>query len=491
MANTSLHQAKKAKQDEFYTQYDDISKEVYEYAGRRGGGSTNYFEDQVVFLNCDDPEWSNFWQYFYDNFDDLKLARLISTHYDTQEPTYKMIVDRDGERDDDGRIIPVTTPLKGNGDFRSGECIDLLDESDIVVTNPPFSLFREYLAQLIEHEKKFLIIGNQNCITYKEVFPLLKDNVMWLGVNNGPMEFEVPSSYSKIRRVDDNDPDNPKYYAKLGNICWFTNLDHKRRHSPIPLGKRYDPQDYPPYDNYDAIEVSRVVDIPVDYEPGYLVPVAYRKELEEEGFILGHERKNASGEMCVCVCGRRHDTAPCADGGVGVVQRRDGSSDNVHGQAQSGAVRDSEVQEGHGREGSRCEWEAALLSYLDTAEPLEYCSGVMGVPITYPSQHCPEQFEIVNANDYRRTDDVRCKPHGLIKDAEATITERERESQNDVCENLHPEGCCRRVLTDGMSTGSANTHASLSASYLDMVARPVIGTRRVYRRMFVRKKTEL
>ena len=216
--NINLQAAKKAANDEFYTQMKDIEEELLHYR--------NHFVDKVVFCNCDDPKLSNFWRYFHRNFTDLKLKKLISTHYNKiSEVSYKMeYMGGDDLNILDGNIVV----LKENGDFRSDECIQLLCDSDIVVTNPPFSLFREYIQLLIKNKKKFLVLGNQNAITYKEIFPLIKNNELWLGINNGSHEFLVPDNYDKgtIRLGK-----NGHKYVKMGNIAWYTNLDVQKRHT--------------------------------------------------------------------------------------------------------------------------------------------------------------------------------------------------------------------------------------------------------------------
>ena len=282
-ANTNLHKAKNAKNDEFYTQLTDVAKELMHYK--------HHFKDKIVFCNCDDPTWSAFWKYFHLNFEALGLKKLISTHYDKTEPTYKM--EYTGGDDNDIEV-GVKTPLEGNGDFRNAECIELLKESDIVVTNPPFSLFREYVAQLMEYEKKFLIIGNKNAVTNKEFFPLISANNMWIGVTpmSKDMLFTVPKeketelvtkskSGSAYRVVDG------VIYARAAAI-WFTNLDHKKRHEKLILWKNYTSEEYPTYDNYDAIEVSKVSDIPIDYDGVMGVPISYMDKYCPEQFeILG------------------------------------------------------------------------------------------------------------------------------------------------------------------------------------------------------------
>ena len=299
--------AKKAKKDEFYTQLTDIEKELRYY--------TNHFKDKVVFCNCDDPEESNFWVFFRDNFALLGLKKLISTHYEKGKRSYKM--ELTGARYEDGELKFdnfVKTPLKGDGDFRSEECIEILKEADIVVTNPPFSLFREFVAQLMEYKKKFLIIGNINAASYKEVFPLIRDNEIWMGasIHSGDREFRVPDDYplnAAGYRVDENGVK----FIRVKGVRWFTNMDYPQRHEDLILYKTYNPDDYPNYDNYDAINVDATKEIPRDYD----------------------------GAICV--------------------------------------------------------------------------------PITFLDKYNPEQFEILDANDFRKSDKVKVKAHGLIKDKEGAI----------------------------------------------------------------------
>lgn len=242
--NKSLTAAAKAKEDEFYTQLTDIEKELKHYK--------NHFKDKIVFCNCDDPEESNFWKYFYLNFKVLGLKRLVSTHYDSMKPTYKL--------EYDGNNI-IKSDLKQNGDFRSPECLSILNDCDIVCTNPPFSLIREYFAQLIEYKKKFVIIGNLNNVHYKEIFPLIKDDIVWIGYSSGSKTYRVPEYYPKKKFIGDDG----LYYTKMGNTLWFTNLDIDKRHENLILYKKYDPNEYPTYLNYDAIEVGKIADIPCDY----------------------------------------------------------------------------------------------------------------------------------------------------------------------------------------------------------------------------------
>lgn len=274
--NDNLHKAKDAKNDEFYTRIEDVAEELRHYK--------KHFAGKVVFCNCDDPTWSAFWRYFHLNFSELGLKKLIATHYDRTEPTYKM--EYEGGDDNDVEV-GVKTPLEGNGDFRGRECLDLLDECDIVVTNPPFSLFREYVSTLIQHGKKFLIIGNKNAITYKELFPLLKENKVWIGYSS-PSEFDTPNGMTK----------------KINGLTrWFTNLDIQKRHEKLILWQRYYDDDgnplpdaeerYPHYDNYDAINVDRVADIPVDYKGVMGVPITFLDKYNPDEFkILGYTAKD-------------------------------------------------------------------------------------------------------------------------------------------------------------------------------------------------------
>lgn len=313
--NNSLHSAKKEKNDEFYTQLSDIENELKHYK--------HHFKDKVVYCNCDDPRVSNFFHYFSYSFEHLGLKRLIATCYksqdkdlfsqnDSEEAVYLIYDgDKDGNNIPDDNEIEVKS-LKGDGDFNSDECIELLTQADIVVTNPPFSLFRDYVAQLIEHEKKFIIVGNQNAITYKDIFSLIRDNKIWLGTKSGDMKFIVPDHYEmrSTRSWRDEEGTN---WRSLGNTCWFTNLDHPKRHEEIILWKTYDPDYYPHYDHYDAINVGKVAEIPVDFD------------------------------------------------------------------------------------------------------------GAMGVPITFLNKYNPEQFEILDSNDFRVDESVPFKDHGLIKDKDGTI----------------------------------------------------------------------
>ena len=252
-SNRSLIKASAAKNDEFYTRYEDINAEVMKY--RR------YFKDKIVYLPCDDPagKKSKFWTFFVDNFDAFQLKKLIATHYDTEGNAYKIWID--GDTTGDGYVDEGDSKqedLESNGDFHSLECTAILQECDIVVTNPPFSLFRDFLAWILAAEKQFLIIGSQNAFTYKEVFPLIRDDKIWMGYNM-VKEFYQPDGSIK----------------KFGNICWFTNLPSMKRNEELVLVKKYNSIDYPKYDNYDAIEVSKVANIPMDYDGIMGVPITF------------------------------------------------------------------------------------------------------------------------------------------------------------------------------------------------------------------------
>ena len=249
--NSNLHKAKKAKNDEFYTQLSDIENELRHYRG--------HFKGKVVYCNCDDARESNFFKYFSMNFEFLGLKKLIATGYKKDGRGVKLVYDGDknGNRTVDDEEVQVTE-LEGDGDFRSEECVKLLDEADIVVTNPPFSLFREYVAQLVGHGKKFLIIGNMNAITYKEIFPLIKANRLWPGVN-WVKSFTEPGGN----------------VMKMGNVVWYTNLDHKKRHEKLILTEKYDPAKYPKYDNFNCIRIKRTCDIPSDYDGFMGVPITF------------------------------------------------------------------------------------------------------------------------------------------------------------------------------------------------------------------------
>ena len=263
--NNNLHNAKRQKNDEFYTTRAAVELELNHYK--------EHFRGKVVYCNCDDPIESEFTRYFAYKFEDWGLKKLISTGY--KESGHGVMYVYEGDKN--GNLVPdrsewKITELNGNGDFRSEECVELLKQADIVVSNPPFSLFREFVAQLIEYGKEFLIIGNKNAITYKEIFPLIKENKLWLGVN--PVkEFITP--LTEVENEKTQYKKDGKVYQKFGNICWFTNLTHSKRNRPLDLVQKYDPRYYPKYDNYDCIECSKVMDIPRDYDGVIGVPITF------------------------------------------------------------------------------------------------------------------------------------------------------------------------------------------------------------------------
>lgn len=274
--NANLHAAKSAKNDEFYTRIEDIENELQHYA--------RHLKNKVVFCNCDDPEWSNFWKHFHAKFDDYGLKRLIATHYaqDTDESA-GVLECVDVSRNEDGTPHITKYKLQGDGDFRSPECLELLAQADIVITNPPFSLFREFVALLMEKRKKFLVIGSMNAITYKDLFGHIRDNRLWLGITS-PKRFYLPVEGARKPS---------KEFKQFGNICWFTNLPHKRRNSPMILFRKHlgNEASYPSYDNYAAIEVSRTENIPDDYMGAMGVPISFLSKYNPDQFeILGIDR---------------------------------------------------------------------------------------------------------------------------------------------------------------------------------------------------------
>lgn len=312
MSIQDLRNAKEAKQDEFYTQLVDIELELKHYK--------DFFKNKIVLCNCDDPYESNFFKYFAINFNYLGLKKLIATCYDgspivgeqlnlfdllndnsSEKTAFKIEITEVPDLNNDGAVDlsdveqllkskkNLLTKLHGNGDFRSEECIELLKEADVVVTNPPFSLFREYVAQLMEYNKKFIIIGNQNAITYKEIFPYIKEDKLWLGVSihSGDREFRIPDNYevrSKSLRVDEN---GNKYIRVVG-VRWFTNVDNKDRHEELTLYKTYTPEEFPSFDNYEAINVDKTSEIPDNYFGWIGVPITFLDKYNPDQFeIIG------------------------------------------------------------------------------------------------------------------------------------------------------------------------------------------------------------
>ena len=291
--NKNLQKAKTNKKDEFYTQLSDIERELKHYK--------KYFKGKVVYCNCDDPRISNFFHYFSYNFEKLGLKKLITTCYKNKEIDLfskndiaeAIYLEYNGDKN--GNNIPDLEEigihhLKGDGDFRSEESIGLLKEADIVVTNPPFSLFREYVTQLIEYDKKFIIIGNQNAITYKEIFNYFKEDKIWIGYKNGDMEFKVPSHY-EARETRYRQDESGQKWRSMGNICWYTNLDIAKRHEDLILYKQYNENEYQKYDNYDAINIDKVKEIPINYD-GYMgVPITFLAKHNPNQFeLIGIDR---------------------------------------------------------------------------------------------------------------------------------------------------------------------------------------------------------
>lgn len=346
--NRALSKAKSAKQDEFYTQLSDIENELRHYRDQ--------FRGKVVLCNCDDPYESNFFRYFALNFNALGLKKLIATCYDGSsiaggrlplfeieglkpdcrqpyavEITNVPDVNGDGAIDlTDVKLLlqsdgNVSHTLEGDGeygagDFRSAACVEFLKQADLVVTNPPFSLFREYVAQLVQYEKKFLIIGNMNAVTYKDIFPLIKDNKIWYGpsIRSGDREFGVPPEYPLQAAGSRVDSDGNKFIRVKG-VRWFTNLDHRERHEPLPLYRMYDPAKYPTYVNYDAIDVEKTTEIPADYFQTMGVPISFLDRYSPEQFeIVGNsDDMDMLREMQVRQLGRDFIDGYRAQGGTG------------------------------------------------------------------------------------------------------------------------------------------------------------------------------
>ena len=325
--NSNLHDSSRNKQDEFYTNLQLVEDELKHYRA--------HFKGKRVLCNCDDPYESNFFKYFAMNFNALGLKSLTATCYAASpfaqmeldlfgegfnaeaqrrrvrrgkcKASYKIVITEVKDENGDGRVDladvewliknrkNVLTKLKGDGDFRSAECEKLLDDADLIVTNPPFSLFREYIAQLMEHKKQFLVIGNMNAVTYREIFPLIKDNKVWLGNKAGHFWFKVPPHYEE-KATDFKIDENGQKWRRMGNICWFTNLDFEKRHEKMLLWKKYTPEEYPKYDNYDAIEVGKTADIPCDWYGAIGVPITFMSQYNPEQFeIVGATESEGVG----------------------------------------------------------------------------------------------------------------------------------------------------------------------------------------------------
>lgn len=322
-SNSLLGAAKVGRKDEFYTQLSDIEKELKHYK--------KHFKGKVVYCNCDDPRVSNFFHYFSYNFEKLGLKKLIATCYKNQDMdlfsqnTAEQAIWLEYNGDKDGNRVPDIDeigvhPLEGDGDFRSAETIELLKQADIIVTNPPFSLFKEYVAQLVEHKKQFLIIGNMNAVTYKEIFPLFQNNQIWYGpsIRSGDREFGVPADYPLTAagtRVDESG----NKFVRVKGVRWFTNLDYPERHEDLILYKKYTPSEYPSYVNFDAIDVSSYKDIPDDYDGIMGVPITLLDYFNPDQFeLIGNSEDMAQmKEIGVKPVGAEFIAAYIAAGGTG------------------------------------------------------------------------------------------------------------------------------------------------------------------------------
>lgn len=408
--NTELSKAKIAKKDEFYTAYDVIQAEINHYEEK--------FKDKTVLCNCDDPFESNFCKFFLRNFNYLGLKRLICTSYSTSpfigeqfticdefdEPLssgrgYVMDVSEvpmangRGVTDDDINALLTSKKrgvkrLKGNGDFRSEECIDYLKQADIVVTNPPFSLFREYVAQLVETEKNFLIIGNINAVTYKEIFPLIKDNKLWLGasIHSGDRKFYVPNDYPLNASGCGVETDGKKFIRVKG-VRWFTNLDYKKRHETLDLYKKYygNEEEYPKYDNYNAINVDKTVEIPCDYFENMAVPITYIDKHNPEQFeIIDANEIRTNDEVPI----KQHGLIKDKDAVITIKKDEKISEKGLTQTNKSATIVDEPTSR-----------RADGLPMHELSSD-ESCNGVMGVPITFLDKYNPEQFEIVGLDRY-------------------------------------------------------------------------------------------
>lgn len=375
--NHNLTAAKKAKNDEFYTRREDIEAELMHYA--------DHFCGKVVYCNCDDPESSEFWKFFMRVFEPWGLKKLIATHYEPNAENFSYMITAEPAPDGSFSYLqkPVLTPLPCNGDFRSAACIELLKEADIVVTNPPFSLFREYIAQLVEYGKEFLVIGNMNAITYKEIFPLIRENGLWLGFKalGSEMYFSVSEEYQKW--LVENKKAGSAYkiidgvvMGRMAAACWFTNLDHKKRHQPLDLRGNYyhgNESQFPKYDNYDAIEVSKVAEIPCDYFEAFLIPTTALASLDSDKVKVVNSQAKLDAML-----------AAGEGSGQYIVRLYENHAEVLTA--------------GHSKEDT-----AAFLHAQGVEEAdMRYQSGVMGVPITFLDKYCPEQFEIVA---FRKGDD--------------------------------------------------------------------------------------
>lgn len=470
--NSSLNAASVAKQDEFYTQYKDIQNELNHYE--------KHFKGKTVLCNCDDPFESNFCKFFLRNFNYLGLKRLICTSYSTSSVVGKQmtLLDRMGKPvvAGNGYVMDIAEvpmangrgvsdedidnllkskrrgvkKLKGNGDFRSEECIEYLQQADIVVTNPPFSLFREYIALLMEYDKKFLIIGNQNNITYKEIFPLIQQNKIWLGCKFGDMAFRVPNHYEP-RATRFWIDENGQKWRSFGTICWYTNLDHEKRHEKLILFKNYygNESDYPKYDDYDAINVNKVADIPKDYFECMAVPITYvDKHNSDEFDIINANDIRTNPDTSIKGHGLIKDKDAVITTYVKKIEEFSENNLTCVAEQSHNYLTDSQTEDNlckncHQTEDVTELWECQSQSLKNTTQTnlsssdltdmrqtiqdlgiglrstdekhtqefllRERCSGVMGVPITFLDKYNPEQFEILGlANSARYIGEFPC-----------------------------------------------------------------------------------
>ena len=359
--NSNLHNAKVAKNDDFFTQLSDIENELQHYWSH----GVNHFEGKSVLMNCDNPKFSNFWVYFHKNFNKLKLTRIGAIHYSTSEPAYY----KEYTGGDDFDItVGNETLLRGNGDFRSEECIEILKGYDMVVTNPPFSLLRDFIAQLMEFNKEFAIIANMNAVTYKEVFPLIRDNKMWYGasIHSGDRKFGVPDTYPLEAAGCGIDEDGQRYIRVKG-VRWFTNVDYVDRHEYLVLSKEYTPEAYPKYDNYDAINVDKTKDTPIDYFESYVIDIENKSRLTDYHIY---------DDIYEFLDALKYKELPS-----------DKLAIENNGKLIIPVVKDNAN-----------EVNATLI--LKGITGAEYRNGVMGVPITFLDKYCPEQFEILDLNPH-------------------------------------------------------------------------------------------
>ena len=418
--NESLSRAKNAKKDEFYTQYEDIQSELNHYE--------KHFQGKTVLCNCDDPFESNFCKFFLRNFNYLGLKRLICTSYAASPVIGQQLslLDQDGNPVVQGcgyvmdiSEVPMSNgrgvsdadidallqskksgvkKLQGDGDFRSEECIEYLKQADIVVTNPPFSLFREYVAQLVQYEKKYIIIGNINAITYKEIFPLIKDNQLWLGasIHSGDRKFYVPDDYP-LKAAGCGVDEEGRKYIRVKGVRWFTNLDYAKRHEELVLYKRYygNEEEYPRYANYDAINVDKTSDIPCDYFEDIGVPITYLDKHNPEKFdIVGSSRNLGQPMSEIAPEGSYEKGGPRFYLALDKINQ----TGDTLSRAEQSRAEQSRAEQSRAEQ-SRAEQSRAIVACTTELSSDARCNGVMGVPITFLDKYSPDQFEIIGATE--------------------------------------------------------------------------------------------